>query len=148
MRVVLARSLINRPELLFLDEPTANQDPEHAVLVRQLIRERADSGTTVFLTTHNMVVADELCDRVAFLVGGRIERVDTPSALKRQYAERRARVEFAEGETVKAAEFELDAPAGKRALVECIERHHVVSIHSLEPTLEDVFLRVTGRDLS
>jgi fluoroquinolone transport system ATP-binding protein len=82
MRLVLARSLMNRPRFWFLDEPTAGQDPEHAVQVRELIRERAAAGTTVFLTTHNMSVADELCDRVAFLVAGEITVIDTPRRLK------------------------------------------------------------------
>ena len=78
MRVVLARSLLNRPRLWFLDEPTTGQDPRHAVEIRELIRERADAGTTVFLTTHDMTVADKLCDRVALLVEGQIAAIDTP----------------------------------------------------------------------
>ena len=96
MRLTLARSLLNRPRLWFLDEPTTGQDPQHAVLIRKLIREQARRGTSVFLTTHDMTVADQLCDRVAFLVDGRIVRVDTPRALKLEHARRTVQVEYRE----------------------------------------------------
>ena len=78
----LARALLHRPELLFLDEPTAGLDPVNARLVRQVIREVREAGATIFLTTHDMVTADELCDRVAFLVEGAIAALDSPRALR------------------------------------------------------------------
>ncbi|GHD37551.1 hypothetical protein GCM10007147_45660 [Nocardiopsis kunsanensis] len=78
MRMNLARSLINRPELLFLDEPTSGQDPVRSALLRGLVRETAQTGCTVFLTTHDMVTADLLCDRLAFVTRGRIAAIDTP----------------------------------------------------------------------
>lgn len=148
MRVVLARSLLNRPELWFLDEPTAGQDPEHSVQIRKLIRERADAGTTVFLTTHNMTVADELCDRVAFLVEGRIAVVETPRRLKLTHARKAARVEYRDGDKLATREFNLDDPAEKAALAELIRHHEIETIHTLEPTLEDVFLQLTGSGLT
>ena len=99
MRLTLARSLLNRPRLWFLDEPTTGQDPQHAVLIRRLIRERANAGASVFLTTHDMTVADELCDRVAFLVDGRIALMESPRKLKLAHARTVARVEYREGPT-------------------------------------------------
>ncbi len=147
MRVVLARSLVNRPQLWFLDEPTSGQDPEHAKAIRRLVRERAEAGTTVFLTTHDMTVADVLCDRVAFLVEGRIEVIDTPRNLKLAHRDARARVETREGDALVAHEFALDDDAGKAAFLACVRDHDVETIHTLEPSLEDVFLRVTGRGL-
>lgn len=149
MRVVLARSLINRPRLWFLDEPTSGQDPQHSVLIRKLIRRRAREGTTVFLTTHDMTVADELCDRVAFLVDGRIVTVDRPRKLKLEHAPRRVRVEYEDGGGggLKREEFRLPDETEKRAFLSIVEKHQVETIHTLEPSLEDVFLKLTGRGL-
>jgi fluoroquinolone transport system ATP-binding protein len=150
MRVVIARSLLNRPRFWFLDEPTAGQDPQHAVLVRDLIRERAATGASVFLTTHDMTVADQLCDRVAFLVGGHIAAVDSPHRLKLARSGRVARVEYApDGDGgVTTRDFDLADADGKRAFLEQVAAHRIETIHTLEPSLEDVFLDVTGRELS
>ena len=81
-RLTLARALQHRPEVLFLDEPTAGLDPVTARRVRHVIRSARDDGATIFLTTHDMTTADELCDRVAFLVDGRIAAVDVPRTLR------------------------------------------------------------------
>ena len=147
MRLVVARSLMNRPRFWFLDEPTAGQDPEHAVQVRELIREKAASGTTVFLTTHNMTVADELCDRVAFLVAGEISALDAPRQLKLRHTRKIARVEAANGIGVEVGEFPIQDPTGKDRFIEWIRNRDVQTIHTLEPSLEDVFLQMTGRGL-
>ena len=74
-RLTFARALLHRPELLFLDEPTAGLDPVTARRIRQVIRDARHGGATVFLTTHDMVTANELCDRVAFLVDGQIAAI-------------------------------------------------------------------------
>ena len=147
MRLVLARSLLNRPRLWFLDEPTTGQDPEHSVLIRKLIRQRASTGTTVFLTTHDMTVADELCDRVAFLVEGRIAVVDRPRELKLQLSRKAVRVEYRVGEDIRRQEFSLEEEDSKRQFLKTVETHPIETIHTLEPSLEDVFLEVTGRGL-
>ena len=147
MRVVLTRSLLNRPRLWFLDEPTAGQDPQHSVLIRELIRERARAGTTVFLTTHDMTVADEICDRVAFIVGGRLALVDEPRRLKLAHARRVVRVELRAGGGVERRDFALDREDEKRAFLELVRDGPVETIHTQEPSLEDVFLEVTGRRL-
>ena len=75
-RLNVARALLPKPDLLFLDEPTAGLDPVSSRQIRDLIRDRQQAGTTVFLTTHDMVVADELCDRVAFIVDGGITLIE------------------------------------------------------------------------
>jgi fluoroquinolone transport system ATP-binding protein len=147
MRLVLGRSLLNRPRLWFLDEPTTGQDPRHAVLVRKLIRERASRGTTVFLTTHDMSVADELCDRVAFLVGGRIAALDSPRRLKLEHRKRAVRVELREGSEAVRRDFDLDDEREKGLFLQLVRDREVETIHTLEPSLEDVFLEITGRAL-
>ena len=147
MRVVLARSLLNRPRLWFLDEPTAGQDPPHAVAIREMVRERARQGTTVFLTTHDMTVAESICDRVAFLADGALAAVDTPSNLRLAHRRRAVRVELREGDGLAAREFSLDREDEKRAFLELVRDGPIETIHTLEPSLEDVFLRVTGRRL-
>ena len=87
-RLTLARALLHRPELIFLDEPTAGLDPVTARLIRQVIRDVRKAGATIFLTTHDMVTADELCDRVAFLVDGAIAALDTPRSLRMSHGRR------------------------------------------------------------
>ena len=151
MRLTLSRSLVNKPRLWFLDEPTTGQDPQHAVLIRKLIRERADAGTSVFLTTHDMTVADELCDRVAFLVDGTIVLVDAPRKLKRAHTSHVARVEHhegGEGREVMSRDFDLDEAAQKKSFLDFVRDHDIDTIHTQEPSLEDVFLKVTGRELA
>lgn len=147
MRLVLGRSLANRPRLWFLDEPTTGQDPRHAVLVRKLIRERASRGAAVLLTTHDMTVADELCDRVAFLVGGRIAVLDSPRRLKLAHRKRAVRVELRDGPNIVRRDFALDDEREKAAFLEVVRDREVETIHTLEPSLEDVFLEATGRGL-
>jgi fluoroquinolone transport system ATP-binding protein len=148
MRLVLARSLINRPKLWFLDEPTTGQDPHHAVAIRDLIRAQADSGVTVFLTTHDMTVADKLCDRVALIDEGRLPVVDAPRALKLQFKEPVVRVEHrAPDGSLERKDFRLDDAISKHAFLEMVRTTDVQTIHTQEPSLEDVFLRLTGKAL-
>ena len=146
-RLTLARALLHRPELLFLDEPTAGLDPRTARRIRQVIRDARDAGATVFLTTHDMVTADELCDRVAFLVDGRIVALDQPRALRLAHGRRAVRVETASEGTRAAREFPLDQLADDGAFASLLRSGTVETIHTLETTLEDVFIRLTGRTL-
>ncbi len=148
MRLVLARSLLNQPRLWFLDEPTTGQDPEHAVRIRELIRNRADQGTTVFLTTHNMVVAEELCDRVAFLFDGRIVALDTPQNLRLARPRGRAHVQARSEGRLELREFDLEDANEKRAFLDFVAAHQVETIHTQEPSLEQIFLDLTGRQLA
>src|SRR5262245_10163546 len=93
-RLSLARALLHRPQLLFLDEPTAGLDPVNARRIKELIKGQKQAGKTIFLTTHDMTVADELCDRVAFIVDGQIKVIDCPRELKLRYGQARVRVEY------------------------------------------------------
>jgi len=148
MRLSFARALLHRPELLFLDEPTSGLDPGTSLRIRDLIRERSDAGTTVFLTTHNMTIADELCHRVAFIAAGRIVVVDTPRALKLRHGERSVRVELGRGEGVETQTFPLNGLGQNEAFLQALRESDVQTIHTQETTLEEVFLRVTGRPLA
>ncbi len=146
-RLSLARAVQHRPDLLFLDEPTSGLDPAGALLVKQLIRAQRDEGRTVVLTTHNMALADELCDRVALIVEGRIAQIDAPRALRLRYGAPRVRVEYLNGE-LRAAEFPLAGLAENAEFQRVLREASVQTIHSREATLEDVFLEVTGRRLT
>ncbi|MBN2222357.1 MAG: ABC transporter ATP-binding protein, partial [Vallitaleaceae bacterium] len=81
-RLTFVRSMLNNPELWFLDEPTTGLDPAISRQIIDIVKEKKAEGTTVFLTTHNMQVADELCDRIAFIIDGEIKLIDSPRNLK------------------------------------------------------------------
>ena len=147
VRLTLARALLHAPELLFLDEPTTGLDPVTARRIRQLIRDTRDEGVTVFLTTHDMVTADELCDRVAFIVDGRIAALDAPRTLRLAHGRRTVRVEVDRGGVRESREFALDGLDRDEAFFALLH-DGVQTIHTLETTLEDVFVRVTGRTLA
>jgi fluoroquinolone transport system ATP-binding protein len=150
MRLNLARALLHQPEVLFLDEPTSGLDPAHAAQVHELIRAQARSGRTVFLTTHDMTTAEEVCDRVAFLLDGRILAINTPRALRLAYGQPRVLVEFrahgtgaASSGALRQAEFPLTVPTHP-GLLALLRRAAVETIHTREATLRDVFIAVTA----
>jgi len=147
-RLTLARALLHRPELLFLDEPTVGLDPVTARRIRHVIREARDEGATIFLTTHDMVTADELCDRVAFLVDGRIATLGAPRALRLAHGRRVVRIETMRHGSTTAQEFPLDELADNREFIALVREGGIETIHTLETTLEDVFIQVTGRALA
>lgn len=140
-RLLIARALINQPRLLFLDEPTRGLDPSSARDLRDLVLQLSQAGTTVFLTTHYMEEADELCDRVAFLSQGKIVAMDAPQQLKLRYGERNAVVMLKDRgeETVK-----LNDPADARRLADWMSAGDVLTMHSQEGSLEDVFIALAG----
>lgn len=138
-RLIFARTILHRPELLFLDEPTANLDPGTAEEVRNLIRKLNENGTTVFLTTHNMEEADELCDRIAFLNQGSIIESGTPKELKLKYATGRVVITTENGEQGVAL--------NNADIIEALQKDEKVRmIHSKEPSLKEVFLKLTGHE--
>ena len=147
-RLVFVRALINRPELLFLDEPTAGLDPSMTQQVKEIIRAERDRGATIVLTTHNMQVAEELSDRVAFINEGRIAAIDTPRNLKLQYGEGLVKIEHrADGEVVRE-QLSLATESGRERLGGLIAAGTIETMHSQEATLEQVFIKVTGRGLA
>lgn len=147
-RLMVARSILNRPRVLFLDEPTAGLDPASAEAIRNIILEERQRGATVFLTTHDMMEADKLSDRVAFMNQGRIVALDTPHNLKQKYGKRalKAKVLNRNGE-LEDREVVMDSPETPRLVQELFSKEKVVTIHSEEATLEDIFIKITGRGL-
>jgi fluoroquinolone transport system ATP-binding protein len=144
----VARALLHRPELLFMDEPTAGLDPVNARSIKDLILAQKRAGRTVFLTTHNMAVAEELCDRLAFIVDGEIKLIDEPGRLKIRYGEPLVRVEY-QNETERAVrQFPLPGLADDPVFLELLRSQSIQTIHSMEASLEDIFIRVTGRELA
>jgi ABC-2 type transport system ATP-binding protein len=143
-RLLVARALLNEPRVLFLDEPTRGLDPTSAKELRSMVKQLSDAGTTVFLTTHYMEEADELCDQVAFLSAGKIVALDAPRELKLRYGQRTAVVllKNREERTIK-----LNDPAGAAQLASWMDAGDVLTIHSQEGTLEDVFIALAGRAL-
>ncbi len=144
-RLLIARALINDPRILFLDEPTRGLDPSSARELRQIVREMSQQGTTVVLTTHYMEEADELCDRVAFLANGKIVAMDTPTELKLRYGTPSARLLLKNRSELTV---DLDSPEDARKVEELMAAGDVLTIHSQEGTLEDVFINLAGRSLS
>jgi len=132
---------------VFLDEPTAGMDPVNARRIKDLIADLKRRGRTVFLTTHNMHDADELCDRVAFLVEGEIRLVDSPRALKVGHGRRQVVVEHRAGGQRAEERFELDGLGDNQQFIRFLKEHEIETIHSQEATLEDVFIATTGRRL-
>ena len=145
-RLLLARALLNTPLVLFLDEPTRGLDPRSARELRTIVTALAERGSTIFLTTHDMHEADELCRRVAFLADGRIVALDTPRALKLGLANGASDVDvvLADGASVRIA---LDGDRGGTRLQELVSAGRVRSMHSREPTLADVFVALSGQRL-
>ncbi|MBT3187985.1 MAG: ABC transporter ATP-binding protein [Anaerolineae bacterium] len=148
-RLTVARALTHSPELLFLDEPTAGLDPMNARRIKELIKAQQNAGKTIFLTTHDMTVADALCDRVAFIVDGEIKLIDAPKRLKLQHGSPTVRVEYLHNGDSRPVEQEFALPdLGQNGFVNLIRLHPVQTIHTQEATLEDVFIQITGRSLS
>ena len=147
VRLSFARSVLCRPKLLFLDEPTTGLDPLSARRIKDLIVEHRDRGATIFLTTHDMTTADELCDRVAFLIEGRIALIDAPRELKVRYGEPRVRVEFAD-RSVDMGEFPLTGLADNASFLTALREPSLQTIHTQETSLENIFIRVTGQELT
>lgn len=148
-RMMIARALVNKPRVLFLDEPTDGLDPVSAESIRNLILEEKANGTTVFLTTHDMHEADKLSDRVGFINQGKIVALDTPHKLKQQYGKRAlmAEVELADG-SLETREIVMDGAATADAVSQLFQTEKVVTVHSEEATLEDIFIQITGRGLA
>ncbi|MDV3103762.1 ABC transporter ATP-binding protein [Thermococcus waiotapuensis] len=169
-RLAIAKALINDPEVLFLDEPTLGLDVQSAVFVREFVERLVrEEGKTVLLTTHYMAEAEKLCDRIAIIDHGRIIALDTPENLKKLVSEGETveiRVKNLRSEKVKAVDERLtvsgedptrgtlvlrgnldeeDLPKVVESLIKAGAK--VLSVERVEPTLEDVFIKLTGRAL-
>ncbi|MBE2201859.1 MAG: ABC transporter ATP-binding protein [Anaerolinea sp.] len=147
-RLMVARALVNKPRILFLDEPTDGLDPVSAEAIRHIIQEEQAQGVTVFLTTHDMFEADKISNRVAFIDKGQIVALDTPYALKQRYGKRALKVEVvgADGR-LESREVALDRPETAVQIERLFAQEQVATVHSEEATLEDIFIQITGRGL-
>lgn len=146
-RLGVARALLHRPDLLFLDEPTSGLDPVNARHIKELIRVQQARGATVFLTTHDMFVADELCDRVAFIMDGQIRLIDSPRALKLQHGRAQVQVEFQLNGHLEREQFALAGLGGNGRFQDLLQSNAIQTMHTQEATLDDIFIAVTGRGL-
>ncbi len=143
MRLNLCRAFLNDPELLFLDEPTTGQDPTRARHTRQLILKLKQAGKTIFLTTHNMAEADEICDRVGFLTNGYIPVSGVPYDLKRQYGQPVLEVTTSNTKSAKKYSFAMENIGKNKEFLKLLDSGKVISMHTMEASLDDVFIKVT-----
>lgn len=168
-RLSIAMGIIHRPTLLFLDEPTTGLDAQSVHTIRNLVRQMNAEGTTIFLTTHQIEEANQLCHRVAIINHGRIAAVDTPERLKeafRQVQSVEVALEPDERSTVAALKqlphvtevvkagdkwrlYTTDPSALLPSIVQHAEQMdaRIINLTTLQPSLEDVFLQITGQPL-
>ena len=143
-RLILARALVNKPKLLFLDEPTSGLDPATSLKIHSLLFELRDAGTTIFLTTHNMEEATKMCDEVALLHLGKIVEFGSPKDICMRH--NKYKVFNVLTKDNKELTFKSNKTDAKK-LATLFENGEVLSIHSSEPTLETVFIELTGKEL-
>lgn len=147
-RLMIARAFINKPFVLFLDEPTDGLDPVTAAAIRKTIKEEADRGAAVLLTTHNMFEADELSDQVAFINEGELVALDTAENLKLKYGKRSVRIRLRDGDGVREEHLPLDGEESSSRLSTLAASPELMTIHTEEATLEAIFIQLTGRGLA
>lgn len=146
-RLNFIKAQLHDPQILFLDEPTSGLDPSSSRVMKDIILAEKAKGKTIILTTHNMYDATELCDRVAFIVDGEIRALDTPrSLIMGKGASKLAYIFLDNGKEIKS-EIPLSRTSEDEALKNLIRENRLLSIHSSEPTLNDIFVEITGRHL-
>ncbi|MEM1089339.1 MAG: ABC transporter ATP-binding protein [Pseudomonadota bacterium] len=146
-RLGLVRALLHDPKVLFLDEPGGGLDPASVAKVEDIIRRERDAGKTIFLTTHDMLSVDRLCDRVAFLIDGTIAVVDEPGRLKRQHGRAELTVTFGEADAPSVESFALDGLAENARFQEVIKTQALQTMHTEEASLSEIFRKLTGASL-
>ncbi|TVX93314.1 ABC transporter ATP-binding protein [Paenibacillus agilis] len=142
-RVTLVRALLHKPELLFLDEPTSALDPTNKQQIHASLRKLNESGTTIFLSTHDMQEAEYLCQRLAFLDHGKIVELDNPHNLRSKYGDSTINLVLRNGSRIQIKQNEN----GAQSIAQYITNGELMSIHSNEPTLGEIFIQLTGRSL-
>lgn len=148
MRLNFVRSIMHHPELMFFDEPTSGLDPMNAHIIKEIILEQKKANKTIFLTTHNMTVAEQLCDRVAFIVDGKIVVIGSPKDLMIEHGKRTVKVEFIANGNLLEQSFNIDKLAENLEFLNILKSADIKTIHSCEATLEDIFIKLTGRNLT
>lgn len=147
-RVLIARALLHRPKVLFLDEPTSGLDPNTASLIRHYIKQCQQDGTTIVLTTHDMQEADDLSDRVGIMFDGKLVAMDHPRTLKSMYGSKELLVEYNEDGLVVSKRLPADHEDTAKEIYQRMMNKQIVSIHTQEASLADVFATLTGSELS
>ena len=146
-RLSVARSIIHKPKILFLDEPTAGLDPISVFKIQTLINKLKKLKTTVFLNTHNMDIAAKLCDRVAFIHNGKIAEMGTPENLKQKYGQSIVKIDFIMNSQNHSKVFPLEKLGLNSDFLELISQYEIKTIHSSEASLDDIFRKVTGQTM-
>ena len=147
-RLGVAKALLHQPDLVFLDEPTGGLDPVNARRIRDCVLELKRQGKTVLMTTHDMHVADVLCDRVAFIVDGEINTIGVPRTLKQEFGTPTLRVEYRDIEGgLLTREFSMEGIGANAEFTEVLTHRGLETLHTQEASLEDDFVAVTGRRL-
>ncbi|HLR73627.1 MAG TPA: ABC transporter ATP-binding protein [Virgibacillus sp.] len=142
-RVLLAKAIIHRPTLIFLDEPTSALDPTNVEQIHRVLKKLNKAGATIFLNTHNMEEATNLCDRVAFLHEGEIKELASPSQLRYQYSSHEFHIETFSGEHITLK----NSAENAEQIADLIRHNQIKMMHTDHPTLGDIFMEVTGKEL-
>ena len=146
-KVGIVQGLLHSPKVLFLDEPTSGLDPNNAKIMKNMILKERNKGKTIIITTHNMLDATELCDRVVFIVDGQMKALDTPHNFIMQRGAARVTYSFVENGSEQMRTTTLTELSNDEVLKKLISENRITSIHSLEPTLSDIFIELTGAQL-
>jgi fluoroquinolone transport system ATP-binding protein len=147
MRLNFIRAIMHEPRLMFFDEPTSGLDPVNARIIKDIIHNQKAKGNTVFLTTHNMNVAEQLCDRVAFVVDGRIVVTGSPKDLMITHGKQRVKLEYTDLGAMHYKEFDIRDIGNNNDFLTLLKDKEIKTMHSMEATLEDIFIKLTGRNL-
>jgi len=147
MRLNFIRSLLHNPQILFFDEPTSGLDPGNARIIKDMILELKKEGKTIFMTTHNMTVAEQLCERVAFIVDGNIPVIDSPKELMVKYGTQNIKIDYYNDKKECSELFSLRTIRENEHFFNILREKEIKRIHSQEATLEDIFIKLTGREL-
>src|SRR5262245_44740494 len=140
-KLLLARALLHRPRLLYLDEPTANLDIHSIEIVHRILRQLTAQGVTVLLTTHNMKEVEEVCNRVAILCKGKLVALDSPLALRQKHTQRKVDAVLADGRRLVV---DLDRDSERARLAEHVATGAVASLKTREFDFHQAFLEITG----
>jgi len=143
-RLNFVRALLNDPQVIFLDEPTNGLDPSNARIVKDIILEEKAKGKTIFISTHLMGDVEELCDEVAFIAKGKVLETSSPKLLKLKYGKRELQVEYLDGEKPHQETYPLDGIGTNANFLDIAKNKKIVTIHSLETTMENIFIDVVG----
>lgn len=147
MRLNFVRALLNKPEILFLDEPTAGLDPRNARIMKDIILDLQNNGASIFLTTHHMADAEELCDNIAFMVEGTLPVIDSTENLKLKHGRKVVSLSYHENGKIASRDFPLGRLAENKEFMETIRNREIETIHTLEASMEEIFIKVTGHHL-